>query len=338
MRSRLFVLAVALVSLFAAPAALAESVKVLGLDISTGGGCPAPPVDPATRLGKIATANTYLRSLVTHDTSELRVAADVVRSEEGGVNATTAQELCDGNQGPATIEDAVLSIRQLKWSVVDGDDAIAFYLLDSPTSPTYIAERFNVQGGLIHYIEAIFYIDVTGLVVGPESLAQNPGSQVDRVFNSDDGPVGFFSPANKQGNVSEPNPADRATVGAAAQSFLDGLVTHDASSVPFATDVRQLVNRRDHSGTADQLRASIASSANAITGITNSHVYIEGDQAIAMYKIDSPAADTVGLGAVGLPDIWAATRFKVTGGQITEIESMCSSSKFCGFTPSPLDT
>ena len=330
-------LAVALVAV-AAPQAMAESVKVLGLDVSTAGGCPAAASTDHTRTGNIDTALTYLRSLVTHDTSELRVAADAHRWEEGGLNAETAQDLCDGNQGPVTIEDAVLSMRQMKWRVVDGDNAIAFYYLDSPTSPTYIAERFKVDGGLIKEIEAIFYVDTTGLVIGPESVASKPDSEIERVVDSDQGPAGFFAPVNSRGDITVPDDADRATVQAAAQSYLDALVDHQkAADVPFADNVAALVNRRDKSGTADQLRSYLASDANGITSMTNlaDHqlIYVEGDTAVAMYEVASSAHDAVGLGTVaGLEDIWIATRFKVVDGQIRELETVCSSSEFCGFS------
>src|SRR3954467_13750575 len=217
-----------------APGALAKSVHVGGLYISTGGGCPARAVDPDTRLGRIATANTYLRSLVTHDTSELRVAKPVVRTEQGNVTANGAADLCKGNQGPVTIEDAVLGMREIRWVVSDGDQAIAFYLLDSPTSPTYIAERFQVDNGLIQHIEAIFYIDVPGLVVGPESAATRPGGVTERAFGSDQGPAGFFAPANHTGEVADPSPALRSTVESAASAYLDALVRHNAAGVPLA--------------------------------------------------------------------------------------------------------
>ena len=336
-------LAISLVAVLA-PRAMAESVKALGLDVSTAGGCPAPASTDQSRTGNIDTALTYLRSLVNHDTSTLRVAEDAKRWEEGGQNASSGQELCDGNQGPVTIEDAVLSMRQLKWSVVqrneDGsDDAIAMYYLDSPTSPTYIAERFKVDEGLIQEIEAIFYVDIPGLVVGPESVASKPDSQVDRVFNSDQGPAGFFAPVNSRGDITVPADAKAKDVHDAAAAYLSALTSHDATHVPFATNVTALVNRRDKSGTADSLRSYIASPANGISGdITNLEdhplIYVEGDSAIAMYKLQSAAHDAVGLGtAAGLNDVWTATRFKVDEhGNITELETVCNGSEFCGFS------
>jgi hypothetical protein len=308
----------------------AGAVKIAGLDVSTGGGCPAPPVDPPTRVGRIATANTYLRSLVTHDTSELRVANDVVRTEEGGVTATGAKELCDGNQGPVTVEDAVLGIRELRWPVVDGDQAIAFYLLDSPTSPTYIAERFQIVGGLIQHIEAIFYIDIAGLLVGPESVASRPDGVTERLFASDDGPVGFFAPANRQGDVGAPMAGDRATVESAARAYLAALVSHDAAAVPMAGDARRVENRRTRGSSAVEIRAEIASNANAVTEVDHMTIYVEGDTAIAMYRVITTAHDAVGLSVLGGSDVWAASRFHVVEGRIAEIESICSSSEFCG--------
>ena len=219
------VIAVVASLLIGAPAAFARSIHPGGLYISTGGGCPAPATHPDTRLGRIATSNTYLRSLVTHDTSDLQVADNVVRTEEGGVTANGAEEICKGNQGPVTVEDAVIGMREIRWVVSDGDQAIAFYLLDSPTSPTYIAERFQVDRGLIQHIEAIFYIDVPGYAAGPESIGSRPGGVTERLFDSDDGPAGFFAPADHQGDVSEPAPGVRTAVQAAAQAYLTALVT-----------------------------------------------------------------------------------------------------------------
>ena len=266
------------------PAAFARSLHVAGIYLSTGGGCPAPATHPDTRLGRIATANTYLRSLVTHDTSDLQVANDVVRTEEGGVTANGAKEICKGNQGPVTIEDAVLGMREIRWVVSDGDQAIAFYLLDSPTSPTYIAERFQVDHGLIQHIEAIFYIDTTGLAVGPESVASRPGGVTERAFGSDDGPVGFFAPANHQGDVSEPSPAVRTTVQAAAQAYLDALVSHHAAAVPLTPKARRIENRRHHGDNAAQIRADLQSGANKVTGLSDLRIWVEGDQAVAITR------------------------------------------------------
>jgi hypothetical protein len=312
----------------AAPVASATSIHPGGLYISTGGGCPAAPTHPDTKAGRIATANTYLRSLVTHDTSDLQVAQSVVRWEEGGVTATGAKEICKGNQGPVTIEDAVIGMREVRWVVSDGDQAIAFYLLDSPTSPTYIAERFKVDHRLIQQIEAIFYIDVPGLAVGPESAATRPDGVTERVFASDQGPAGFFAPANHTGEIADPAPALRATVQSAAKAYLDALVAHNAQAVPLAPTVRRIENRRDRGSNASQIRAAIASKANKVDGITNLHIYVEGNQAVAMYRIATKQTDQVGLGG----QVWGATRFLVQGGRITQIESICSSSELCGST------
>lgn len=316
--------------LAAAPTAFGASVHPLGLYVSTGGGCPAPAVDPATKFGRIATANTYLRSLVTHDTSELRVAHDVIRTEEGGVTAKGAEEICKGNQGPVTVEDAVLGMREIRWVVADGDNVIAFYLLDSPTSPTYIAERFRVEHGLIEHIEAIFYIDTTGLVVGPESVASRPDGVTERAFNSDDGPAGFFAPANHPGIIEDPSPASRGVVRAAAVAYLRALVAHNARRLPLAPDAYRIENRRSHGDSAAGIRSAIASDGNPISGIGHVRIWVEGDEAVAMYKIATSASDAAGPGAVLGSVVWAATRLRVDGGRIREIESMCSNSELCG--------
>ena len=66
------------------------------------------------------------------------------------------------NSGDKAIYDA----RDIRW-FVDGDQAIAYYLLDTstPASTTphtttvHLAERFKVDNGLISEIEAIFWIN-----------------------------------------------------------------------------------------------------------------------------------------------------------------------------------
>jgi hypothetical protein len=312
----------------------AFAANVIGVDITTSdAGCPALATNPGTRLGEIATANTYLRSLVTHDTSQLQAAAGVVRIENGAVTANGAKQLCSGNQGPISIEDNVIDIRELKWPVVDGDQAIAFYMLDSASPPTYVAERFQVDHGLIQHIEAVYYIDTAGQFIGPESIVTDPGGVTERLFDSDDGPAGFFAPANNQGDVSAPLPASRAIVTAAAQSYLNALVSHNAAGVPLATDAIRIENRRTVGSSAAQIRADIDASTNEVRGIENSTIYVEGDEAIAMYEIVSPAVDKVSIGGSA---IWGATRFQVDNGQIDQIESICSNSELCGAYSLPL--
>jgi hypothetical protein len=306
------------------------AANIVGLDITTSdAGCPAPATTPPTPLGEIATANTYLRSLVTHDTSHLQAAPDVVRVENGAVTASGATQLCKGNQGPVTIEDNVIDIRELEWPVVDGDEAIAFYLIDSASPPTYTAERFQIDHGQIEHIQAIYYIDTLGQVIGAESVVNDPGGVTERLFDSDDGPVGFFAPANSQGLMSTPPPANRAVVSAAINSYLAALVSHDANAVPLAPNATLVENRRIVGSSAVLIRAAISSAANEVSGIQNSAIYVEGDEGIAMYQVDSRAVDKVHIGGSA---IWAATRFQVDNGQIKQIESICSNSEMCGAT------
>ena len=47
-------------------------------------------------------------------------------------------------------------------------------------------------------------------------------------------------------------------------------------------------------------------------------VWVEGDQAVAMYRIVTTQTDRVGLGGA----VWAATRFRVDNGRISQIESI----------------
>jgi hypothetical protein len=226
-----------------------------------------------------------------------------------------------------TIEENVIDIRQLRWPVVDGDQAIAFYLLDSPSPPTLIAERFKVDHGLINQIEAIFYIDTLGQLVGPQSIPEDPASVTERLFNSDDGPVGFFAPADHQGDVTPPGVASTTSVAAAARAYLKAVTTHRPSAVPLAPRATRTENGRVRGVNAAQIRTEMMAETNQVKGIQHVELFVEGDEAVAMYEMFTPAKDQVGIGS---PAVWVATRFRVDHGEITEIESICSGSKLCG--------
>jgi hypothetical protein len=108
----------------------------------------------------ISAATTYLDALVSHNASGVRLAPDAIRTENG---------FDTGDGGAAIANDlatnpqylVVGGIRDVRW-FVDGDEAIAFYLLYATVpvlgtqfGTTHLAERFQVENGLITQIEAI---------------------------------------------------------------------------------------------------------------------------------------------------------------------------------------
>ena len=108
----------------------------------------------------ISAATTYLIAIVSHNSSGVRLAPTAIRTENG---------VDTGDSGPAIAKDlatnpqylVVHDIHDVRW-FVSGDEAFALYLLDAAVpvvgthfATSHIAERFQVEGGLITQIEAI---------------------------------------------------------------------------------------------------------------------------------------------------------------------------------------
>jgi hypothetical protein len=129
----------------------------------------------SSRTCVISAATSYLDALVSHDSSQVRLAPSAIRTE----NAYDT-----GDSGPQIANDlatnaqylVVHDVRDVRW-FVDGDQAIAFYLIDAAVpgvnvqfATVHLAERFQVESGLITQIEAI---DCThpGLTPEPERIS-----------------------------------------------------------------------------------------------------------------------------------------------------------------------
>jgi hypothetical protein len=129
----------------------------IGLTLPSGAGAAPVTCTDSSRACVIAAATTYLNALVSHNSSEVRLAPNAIRTE----NAYDT-----GDSGPGIANDLATNpqyllihdIRDVRW-FVDGDQAIAFYLLDVinglQIATTHVAERFQVDSGLIQQIEAI---------------------------------------------------------------------------------------------------------------------------------------------------------------------------------------
>jgi hypothetical protein len=119
------------------------------------------------------TAESYLRALVMHDGSKVKLHKDVVRTENGIITAmgatTLRNDLTCGNQ-----YQVISGIRDERFYIV-GQDVFVMYLLDTTstdptgmaalqTSTAHIAERFHVvpqtaNSFVIDEIEAVFWFN-----------------------------------------------------------------------------------------------------------------------------------------------------------------------------------
>ena len=133
------------------------------------------PCHDSSEQCMISAATTYLDALVSHDATHVRLAPNVVRTEEGiftTVSAGTIKTLLT----PPTSEESIIDKRDVRWFVDKPDhEAVAFYILDvgtppkplvpfvRPTTPpitVHLSERFKVENGLITQIEAIFNVSL----------------------------------------------------------------------------------------------------------------------------------------------------------------------------------
>jgi hypothetical protein len=131
---------------------------------------PPGPCADGSRACQVETAGAYLASFVSHDGSEVPLAPDAWRLENGDNTGDSGEAIRDGLNSP--IHRVITAVDDLRW-FVEGDQAIAFYTLYSdasgivgdPITPeplltaTYVAERFRIQAGLLKEIEAVFWID-----------------------------------------------------------------------------------------------------------------------------------------------------------------------------------
>ena len=101
----------------------------------------------------ISVATRYLDALVSHRGDDVPFAVDCRRTERGQNTGASGDEI--RTQLASEIMHGITGYRDVRW-FVDGDDAIAFYVLDAYGMAVTIAERFLIRDGAIHEIEAIF--------------------------------------------------------------------------------------------------------------------------------------------------------------------------------------
>lgn len=141
----------------------------------------AVPCRDATRECVVSAANAYLEALVSHDASGVPFADNAERWENGVNTGMSGAEIREGLENDYRFK-VIQGVRNVTW-VVDGEQAIAYYLLDAVmpktdihTATTRIAERFTIKNGKIEQIEAIFCSSL-GMTPEAEKIAdKNPPS------------------------------------------------------------------------------------------------------------------------------------------------------------------
>jgi hypothetical protein len=257
------------------------------------------------RDAMIAVATTYLQDgLIGHDADKVLLAPEARRISNGEV-------VCEGGDAIRAIfpHEPVGAVHNLRW-VVDGEDAVVVYdmLVDwtradqsetfaDPSTWTlvFIGERFHIVDGLITEIEVLH-----ALGEGCEPLTR---------------------PSRTPPPAAEP-PA-RDDVIAICRSYVDALRSGDGGSVPLAPDAWRIENGQGVGDSGPEIRDMLVAMAgeghNLILGIEDLRWYVEGEEAVAVYRLD---LDPAALGRAGIEPVHLPVfeRFRVHDGLITEIE------------------
>jgi len=117
---------------------------------------------------------------------------------------------------------------------------------------------------------------------------------------------------------------------AAASLYLDGIVTHDGSRVPFAPDCRRTEQARVTGSSAEELRDSLARMPE-MTGRRNTRFVVDDrtGSVVAFTQLQLPATDdpapsgrTYPRGSGEPTTVHLAERFRIADGLIREIEAI----------------
>jgi hypothetical protein len=114
-----------------------------------------------------------------------------------------------------------------------------------------------------------------------------------------------------------------------AQSYIDALLSHDASGIPLADHVRRLENNKVNADGATALRQSLNKGAQyrLIRGIRDLRWFVAGNDVFAIYTVDA------GLSTGTLASGRTFERFRIENGLITQIEVVVYTS--LGKAPAP---
>jgi len=288
--------------------------------------CGGTAVDPSTRSGRIRTAASYPQFMFEHDMSQLRIADDILRRENWGVTATSKQEVCD------TLPYFMGQTSAFnRWvTVVDDGSGGAwvggmFVLNDLTPTPSYLAIRFHVVDGLIQEMnEVTLTIDFRGQTDTTFGVPAQPTGLIERFFSDDSLAVGYTSLRSELGDTDEPIPGPAGVTRKAVKAYLDAFTSHDASKVPLADTARRLENMRARGTSGVEIRRQLEAPTMVAQSVQDLDLDVEGTSAFAIFKYDLDGSEA-----------YAAMRFTVVDGLITEIEAVCAKGAHITGDPGP---
>lgn len=205
----------------------------------------------------VDTAARYVDALMSRDPSDVPLAADARRINNGTVTANGADELRD-----VIRREPRLTTGALRWLSTDDEVAVFYDLRADIGGPepvcAAVGERFVVRDGCIHEIEVVH-------TAVPCDGATWGGSETN-------GP-----------------PADVATP---TRAYLAALVSHRSEEVPLAAGVRRVENGRQTGNGAEHLRSSLESEImHTVQGISNERWLTAGDGAVVFYDLHARAGE-----------------------------------------------
>jgi hypothetical protein len=274
----------------------------------------------ASRACLIATANTYLDALLSHDGSRIRLAANARRTENGMDTGDGAAAVRKSVSRP-TPDEVNTGMRDKRW-FVDGDQAIAFYLLDTSTLPptplhtttVHLVERFRVRRGLIREIEAIFWVSP-----GPDQEGSGwprPQSEAPSEPAPSLGPAP--APSSSAGWCRD---SKRTCAVSAASTYITAIASRDYRRTRLASGVRRTQNAMTTATDAQGVRRNGQDPHPDafITDMRDVRWFVDGANAIAFSVADT---ETYPHAGVHTATVHLAHRIKVVHGRMTEIEAV----------------
>jgi hypothetical protein len=202
-------------------------------------------------------AALYLNALASRDPSDVPLAADVRRINNGTVTASGIDELCD-----VIRREPPLTTGALRW-LSTGDEVAVFYDLEADLGGpepicAAVGERFVVHDGRIDEIEVVH-------AAVPRDAATWEASETN-------------------------GPPDDVTT--PTKAYLAALVSHRGAQVPLAAEVRRVENGRQTGNGAEHLRSSLESEImQTVQGISGERWISAGDGAVVFYDLHARAGE-----------------------------------------------
>jgi hypothetical protein len=294
--TRLALLALACVFLLASMAASATAQQV------------KPSCNKQSRTCMIATAATYIDGLARHDASNIPFATDVRSTVQGRViaeNETLTREQIKTGPDMAKHADDRFFVDEKTNNVV----VFSLLRVTGGTGNPLLKDDPNASPGTVHL--AVRLKDERGLIEEVETIFVREEGTTNGTTNwPPKTPVQSVGPATVKPGCFENS---RECIVAAAKVYFDGIVSKDASKVPFAANVRRTLAAEVLEG-EPALRHFLNKEEPPMTGHKSHYFVDERQHTVVVYTV-------IGITAGGQPvTSHVADRLRVENGYITEIE------------------